>query len=114
MSKYGRWVIMDAKEKVNIYQAMEWWGSDTGVIIHCRRESNRGKVEEVYILGAYGEYVHNGKIDYDYITDTGNGYGGTGKLYTLNYMTFKNNMIISVKHPDKINEVRKLPLWVFK
>ena len=110
----NKWVIMNTQEKLKLSDVIAWWESPEGVIIHCIRESNRGKVEDIYILGALGTYIQNGRNVYNYITDTGNGYGGTGKLYILNYMTFHNGMIMSVKNPNKINEIKKFPLWVFK
>lgn len=112
-----RVVIMNAKRKMNTAQASEWFACDELTIIRAIRESERCKKEEIYILGACGNYGINKGDVVDYITDTGNGYGGKGKLYIFDVMTSGkkyNNQVVFTQNIMNVDEKIKLPIWVFK
>ena len=112
-----RWTIMNTKSKMNIHQAIEWFNIDEMIIIRARRYSYRGANEEIYILGAYGTYGINPEDSIEYVSDTGNGYGGTGKLFIEDIMSSGRkygNKIMSTHNIMELNEKVKLPIWVFK
>ena len=113
----NRWVMRNTKQKMNIHQAIEWFNSDKMTIIKARRYSYRGANEIIYIFGAYGSYGKNKGDSVEYITDTGNGYGGKGKLFIEDVLysgTAYQNKIMSTQNIMELNEIEKLPIWVFK
>ena len=108
------WVIMNTKKKMNLAEAAKWYESEKFTVIHAKRMSNRGVFEDIYILGGYGTYGHRGQT-FDYVTDTGLGYGGKGTLSVKNVITLNyNGMILSTEDIMAINEKKALPIWVFK
>ena len=113
----NNWVIMNTKQKMNIHQAIKWFDIDDMVIIRARRCSNRGANEDIYILGAGGNYGVKRRQVVKYKTDTGNGYGGTGELVIADIVRsgkLYNNKIMSTCDIISLNEKIKLPIWVFK
>ena len=108
------WVIANTKQRMRITEAIKWFNCANTTIIHAKRMSNRGKFEDIYILGAYGTYGHKGET-FDYVTDTGLGYGGRGALLIKNVMTSDiSGRIMSTEDIMSINEKRTFPIWVFK
>ena len=112
----NKFVMMNTGKKMNIHQAIEWFDIRHMSIIKARRYSYHGADELIYILGGYGTYCNRG--DYvDYITDTGRGYGGRGKLFiedVLSSGTDFKNKIASTQNILELNEVEKLHIWVLK
>lgn len=112
-----RFVIMKQGTKMNIHQAIKWFDSDEMIIIKALRMSERGALETIYILGAAGSYGVNMGDAVDYITDTGYGYGGKGKLRILDInLSGKryNNKIMTTSNVIELNEKIKLSVWVLK
>jgi len=113
----NRVVMMNTKKKTDINKAIEWFDSKKVTVIHAARYSNRGVREEIYLLGAGGNYGVNRGDSIEYITDTGNGHGGRGILKIYDIITSGtdyNNKIMSTQNIMKINEKVKLPIWVIK
>lgn len=113
--RLNNWVIMNTKQKMTLQEAAKWYESNELTIIHGARCSNRGAYESIYIIGAGNNcYGHKGEM-YNYTTDTGNGYGGTGVIKVYNVTTHDlSGKIMSVEDIMQVNEKRKLPVWVFK
>jgi Na+-translocating ferredoxin:NAD+ oxidoreductase RnfG subunit len=100
---------MNTKKKKTLEEIVKNWGSDKLTVYYCERHSDKGVAETVFIAGAYGNYGEVGSV-IDYITDTGNGYGGTGKMLVIKQFN------IDVNNPQtyatRLNS--KISYWVFK
>lgn len=105
----GRWVIMNTKKKMTLEEAIKWFEYDC-TIIQATRYSDRGTVDKIYILGAVGNYVKN-SYNVEYVTDTGNGYGGRGTLQLEGIANYINNRFTT---GDNLNLKQKRTIWVFK
>ena len=111
----NQFVIMNTKKKMNLIEAIRWYGSEHSItIIEAIRFSNRGAKDTIYILGSGdGLYTIKGNID-NYIQDSVKGYTGRGQLEILNVLTVLNEKITSISDPTTLNEKKKYTVWVMK
>ncbi|MBO5388428.1 MAG: hypothetical protein J6A59_09845 [Lachnospiraceae bacterium] len=105
------YVIRNIKNKMNVNEVINWF--DYGItIVHAMRISDRGAREEIYVVGARANYgLHLNEFK-NYISDTGRGHGGKGKLKVLNLIESDGEMIMSVMNPIKLDENKRMPIWV--
>ena len=99
--KYN-WVVHNTKKKMSLEEIVNWFG-DKCTIMECARNSDKGVSERVYVVGAssnYGEVIGV----YSYINDTGNGYGGHGRMTVFNIYDGKK-----IK-----KDLGRRTVWVFK
>lgn len=106
----NKWVIMNTKKKMTITEAIVWFGSRNSTLIECQRHSERGLVESIYVIGASSNYGKIGET-VDYITDTGKGYGGKGRIKITGIANVHNG---AIKNDGYFNMYMKKPIWVFK
>lgn len=104
-----RWVIMNTKKKMTFEEAVIWFSRNCTVIKGIRI-SERGAYESVYILGASAHYGNIGS-QVNYVSDTGNGYGGKGKINIVDEIQVKNG---TYRSNEDIDLREKRTIWVFK
>lgn len=104
-----RWVIMNTKKRMTFEEAVIWFARDC-TVVYGIRISERGAHEPVYILGASGHYGNIGS-QVNYVTDTGNRYGGKGTISIVDEIQVKNG---SYKSNGYLNLKEKRRIWVFK
>jgi hypothetical protein len=103
------WIIMNTKKKKTLDEIVRNWTSDRLTVYYCERHSSQGVIEPVFIAGASGNYGEVGST-VNYVTDTGRGYGGTGRMVILN--EFRIETSNPQTYATRLNS--KLPFWVFK
>lgn len=96
------WVVHNTKKKMNLEEIVKWFG-DKCTILECSRLSDRGKSDKVYVVGASSNYGNILGV-YMYVTDTGKGYGGHGRMKIFSIYDGKN-----IKKDSDRRTV-----WVFK
>lgn len=79
-------------------------------IIACRRYSERGKVEDIYIMTSGFENC-NPKQRVSYITDTGMGHGGKG-ICEIQDTCFVGNLGLGTVPSGDIDWRKKRPIYV--
>lgn len=109
----NNWVIANTKVKLNLKQICEGDTWNRFIVIHCIRKSDRGAIEDIYIAGAENELPKSGE-KHSYVVDTGRGYGGRGTVTVVNSFLIDNKIIMALLDPVKVNENKKLPVYVFK
>lgn len=106
-------VIRNVKKKLNIQETISWYkGSMT--IIKCVRFSNRGAIEDIYIIGSgigYKGLTVNNVVDY--ISDNGMKHTGKGVVRIQNVITVnEDGTIRDILNPITYRYNTKLPVWV--
>lgn len=110
------WVISSANEvthgKKNLIDISKLFsGYNAYTVLACRRISQRGKIEEIYIVGAgygYGDI----KTIHNYINETNNGLGGRGKCVIEGVARCAYGNIVDFSSRD-VFLVNK-PVYIFK
>lgn len=99
------WVLSQAKDigKKTPLQIAKWFEYHC-TIFECERISNGGEHEEVYVVCAGPCNIKDNNVTY--ITDTGQGYGGTGSMIIKDYYA-SSSEIVKTKN-------QKRAVWVFK
>lgn len=106
------YVINNTKKKMGIKELLSFASQSANYsILACRRISDRGVSEQIYIFGSgfgYGDITHK----YRYITDTGAGYGGKGWCILDGVLRGSYSNIIDCT--DRTLFAGSKPVWVFK
>lgn len=107
--------ISNEQKKAKIRELSEIYGMTGNIFVsHCTRESDRGKIEDVYLLSVEKDCgIRRGNI-FNYTTITKNGIGGSGRIVVKTANVVRRGLVMVTDNIMEVNEEIRLPIWVIR
>ena len=107
-----KFVIRNIKKRMDVQDIIKCYEYKV-TIVHAIRMSERGKTEDIYMIGAGHGYGLTINIVENYISDTGISHGGKGQIQIKNVIEVDQyGKITSILNQNAFKNKVKLPVWV--
>ena len=107
--------ISNGNRKAKIRELSEVYGMTGNIFVnHCIRESDKGKIEEIYIVSIEKECnMRRGDV-FNYQTVTDKGFGGSGKVTVKTANVVRRGLVMVTDNIMEVNEEIRLPIWILR